>query len=366
MPGTLPVVELECIDGPRRPGCGNRWPSTGAPGRTIRCPRCGKGRRMPKGRPLTAAQAVPRSADDGLTALWASEGPPARWRDCLGVEVGQDCRACGSAMRWTGAHTAVVCPSCEPAKWSISPGARERVEAHAAALDKRANRTAAAVADPTAERARRLEVDRAAIELARLKGAMLRQLAALTADNRLDPESLPIVEWFDHEARAARTEERLEELADLLPGAGIRRRHWWQGSPEALDHDDDDHDDDDQSAPEISARTQLALPPGNSIPVELAGTIISGVYVYRPCRRCREAGRVDINGHDPSATLYADLGAGAPPIDLCDQCYATLRQIVSFDPSHGPVQVIERYAAGAPVPAGMSRRAAGTNSRGGW
>jgi len=245
MAGTLPALTLECS------GCAHRWPTRAHAGSSIRCPECRRVRRVPADRPRTAAQAAatPDTASGHLTALWEAEAPPSRWRDCLGDEAGKDCPACGTPMRWTGAHTAVVCasPEHERAQWSISPGAAGRVEAHAAALDRRANRSSAKVADPTAERAKRLEVDRAAIELAKRKGVMLRQLGALADDDRLDPESLPVIEWFRREAASATTEDRLDDLADLLPESGIRRRHWWQGSPEALyEYDDNPDPDDDQ------------------------------------------------------------------------------------------------------------------------
>jgi len=96
--------------------------------------------------------------------------------------------------------------------------------------------------------------DLAAIGLARRKGIMLAQLAELAADSRLDPRSLPVVEWLAAEVRTAGSPSRLDELAELAadPAAGICRRRWWHGQPAALtaagadDQDDDDQDDDDQ------------------------------------------------------------------------------------------------------------------------
>ncbi len=318
MAGKYPPVRLDCRDGPQRSGCGHSWESPAAPGSTIRCPNCGKGARMPADRPRTAAQARGVGAagdDDGLATAWEAEGPPARWLDCLGPEAGQNCGTCGSPMRWTGAHTAIACPGHDTATWSISPGVRDRSAANAAALDKRANRTAATIADPAAERARRAGTDRAAIELAQRKGIMLRQLAELADDKRLHPDSLPIVEWFEREARAATTDERLDALADLLPESGIRRRHWWQGAPEALDPwddqaddeypeplGDDDQDDDDPDSGPLAQLAQLAAEMG-----------------ARECAYCRDAGRPRI----ASAWLISEPDGALMP--ACPQHYRWAR-----------------------------------------
>jgi hypothetical protein len=247
VPRAYPPFTLECRANATGPGCGNRWTSDAGPRKTVRCPACDKPRGMPASRPATAAAArAADQPDDSLTALWAAEQPPASWRDSLGADAGKGCGQCGRPMRWTGAHTAIICASCQ--QWSISPGVRGRVAAYAAALDQRANRTAARSADPTAERDRRAEVDRAAIELARRKGVILSQLAALRSDTRLHPDSLPVVEWFAAQVRAADRDERLDELADRLAESGIRRRHWWQGAPELEAGDDyDDYDDEDQA-----------------------------------------------------------------------------------------------------------------------
>jgi len=96
----------------------------------------------------------------------------------------------------------------------------------------------AAVAAPYEHGAQRQVVsqrehDLGAISLARRKGMMLAQLDALAADDRLHPESVPVVEWLAGEVRAAGTSGRLDDLAALVadPAAGIRRRHFWQGQP---------------------------------------------------------------------------------------------------------------------------------------
>jgi len=83
---------------------------------------------------------------------------------------------------------------------------------------------------------------------------MLAQLAAMAADDRLHPESVPVVEWLTGEVRAAGTSTRLDELAELAadPAAGIRRRRWWQDQPAAIEADGWDHDDDYQDGGQAS------------------------------------------------------------------------------------------------------------------
>ncbi|HEY1621758.1 MAG TPA: hypothetical protein VGG25_29325 [Streptosporangiaceae bacterium] len=106
------------------------------------------------------------------------------------------------------------------------------------------------------------ERDVAAIALARHKGVLLGQLGELGADDRLHPESLPVVEWFAAEVRAARSGERLSELTALLPGAGIRRRRFWQGKPAAITtgYDDDEPGEYDDGEYDDQADDPAALP----------------------------------------------------------------------------------------------------------
>ena len=113
------------------------------------------------------------------------------------------------------------------------------------------------------------ERDLEALALAGRKGVMLAQLRALADDDRLHPESLPKVEWFAEQVRAAGTDARLDELAELLAVAGIRRRRWWQGQPAAIEapvYDDEDqaggldYDDEDDEDDEYPARAVLATP----------------------------------------------------------------------------------------------------------
>jgi hypothetical protein len=66
-------------------------------------------------------------------------------------------------MRWTGAHTGLLCGSC--GQWEVSPGAGERAAEHRAAIDQTAGRKSARLADPEAARrdAETLAGERAAL-----------------------------------------------------------------------------------------------------------------------------------------------------------------------------------------------------------
>lgn len=120
------------------------------------------------------------------------------------------------------------------------------------------------------------ERDLAALAIARRKGVMLAQLDALAGDDRLAAESRPTVEWFRDEVKAATTDGRLDELAALLPQAGIRRRHWWQGQPAAIPppgwDDEDDAGGEDQAGEDdghpavaAAARPVLAIVPSGEL-----------------------------------------------------------------------------------------------------
>lgn len=198
--------------------------STRVRGNTVRCPSCKTPNYIPKTAPGTAA-VVPLRPGDGA-AVWEPAPVPAVEPD----EVDEDCPDCGTPLVWSAGGTLHYCETCEepvfPAE--LLPDVDEE--------DPRRVPT-------------RAERDLAAIALAQRKGVMLAQLDELATDDRLDPASLPIVEWFREEVKAAGTSGRLDELAALLPEAGIRRRRWWQGRP-ALDPadylDEEDQEDDDE------------------------------------------------------------------------------------------------------------------------
>jgi hypothetical protein len=107
------------------------------------------------------------------------------------------------------------------------------------------------------------ERDLDAIALARRKGVMLAQLGQLATDDRLDPASLPVVEWFRDQVEDAAGDRRLDDLAGLLPEAGIQRRRWWQ-QPAAItgaayDDDDDMYDDGGQACDGLPGRPAAVI-----------------------------------------------------------------------------------------------------------
>jgi hypothetical protein len=107
------------------------------------------------------------------------------------------------------------------------------------------------------------ERDLEALDLAGRKGVMLRQLHSVADDDRLDPISLPKVEWFAEQVKAAASGARLDELAALFAEAGIRQR---QAAPLIAGYADDEdtedgyavYDDDDEDQGDRPAATRAA------------------------------------------------------------------------------------------------------------
>ena len=124
------------------------------------------------------------------------------------------------------------------------------------------------------------ERDTEAIGLAQRKGVMLAQLAGLAADDRLDPVSVPIIEWFREQVKDARGGGRLDELNELLPESGIRRRRWWQGRPAAIEagEDEDDEDEDDEDGTEDEDPASRAAPAG----IDYAAGLAVREWVWKP------------------------------------------------------------------------------------
>lgn len=223
--------------------CGGQFPTRTKPGNTARCTGCGYAQRVPApARPGRADQAT------GPAQGWDPPGGPrAAYRST------DQCPRCSALLLATPRGTVRACsgPACPGL--AAPPGVL--------APYRRGQDVTRTV---TSQRER----DLAAIELARRKGLMLAQLAALAGDPRLDPASVPVIDWFREQVKDASGGTRLGELAALLPEADIRRRKWWQGRPAAIqapapryageDDDDgqdyedqDDEDDEDQDEDEV-------------------------------------------------------------------------------------------------------------------
>lgn len=143
----------------------------------------------------------------------------------------EPCPACGERLMADPRGIWRACWSC---RCPVTPGAIHAVYPQGHQAEARQVRS-------------QREHDLEAIEVARRKGLMLMQLGQLADDKRLHPASLPVVDWFRNQVKDARHNSRLDELAALLPEAGIRRRHFWQSDPAAIEasyYDDDDEDQD--------------------------------------------------------------------------------------------------------------------------
>lgn len=258
-----PVVSLTCgscgMAWDVRPRADGSWPG-GA-----RCPRdrggCGTYRKIPAARSASTTQVRATAA---AAAAWEPPSEPRRPR-----ESADPCPRCGGITHASPRGTVRVCLGC-----------RTRVTPPAVLAPYQRDGTTAARAVKS-QRERDLE----ALSLARRKGLMLGQLAALAADERLDPASLPVVEWFREQVKDAASDGRLDELAALLPEAGIRRRHWWHGQPAAItagypDEDDEDQADELAAAP-LAAPASLAAQPGRAA-VDYAAELAAREWRWEP------------------------------------------------------------------------------------
>jgi hypothetical protein len=197
---------------------------------------------MPAKRP---GHAVQLHSADAAAATWDPPSDPRHAR-----QSADPCPSCGGITHASPRSTVRVCPACQTRATPPGVLAPYQRNGHAAARQVKSQR----------------ERDLEALGLARRKGVMLGQLAALAADDRLDPASLPVVEWFREQVKDAASDGRLDELAALLPEAAIQRRRWWQGQPAAItagyadedDEPDDGEDDDEDQADEHEA--PLATP----------------------------------------------------------------------------------------------------------
>lgn len=166
-------------------------------------------------------------------------------------QLNEACPGCGGPLHTTGRGTLRGCLAC-----------KHRVTPPGVAAPY--GRGGQAVRQVKSQHERDLE----ALELAQRKGVMLGELDAFAADKQLHPGSLPVVEWFAAEVRAAKSGDRLTELAELLPESDIRRRHWWQGEPAAIEAPD--YDGDEQYPGVAASPVSNSKPPLPDYSAELA------------------------------------------------------------------------------------------------
>jgi len=286
-----------------------------------RCPKdrggCGKMRKIPR---QFAQDASPPAG------TW---GPPSQPRAPHQTE--EQCPDCSAPLTASPRGTIRACLKC-----------RKRViPAGVLAPYRRGQDTTRTVAT---QRERDLE----AIALAKRKGVMLAQLGALADHPRFDPASLPVIDWFRDQVKDARADGRLDELAALLPEAGIRRRHWWQGRPAAIEpppYDDEGQDyEDDEDADELeaddgagAAPAMLATPasiaaqqhraqPG---PMTWADALAACGWRISPViGGCQITDHGQLCGAGTAHHVATATGAGGW---VCSQHYAALCQVITQD-----------------------------------
>jgi hypothetical protein len=185
------------------------------------------------------AQAAERGRGSGtaarLEALWAAEAQAAAELFEPG-DSGHDCPA-GHPRRWAGAHTVLVCLECK--QLASSPGAQAREADLGQARAERKARAAAVVP--------RGPTDTDVLALERRKGVMLEQLAEYAESRRLRPGDARVISQIERWVEQAESDDRLDELIDVL-GAEVKRPRWWQPSAAeqvigALEDDEGEYDE---------------------------------------------------------------------------------------------------------------------------
>jgi hypothetical protein len=257
----------------------------------------------------TPAMAKTRAPVTAIRAEPLTWNPPSEPRRVQSTD--EPCPDCGDMLAATARGTWRACLTCRRAVVPTAvaaPYGRGR-----GALERQV----------TTQRERDLD----AIALARRKGVMLGQLSQLATDDRLHSESVPVVEWFAGEVKAAKSGGRLDELGQLLPESGIRRRHWWQGEPAALpvgydDLDDDDELDDDDGEPAVSP-PQLTIAPASGP----GGLTWAGALAAQGWRLSPIVGGCQIIGHGGlcGQTTTQRIAGGW----VCPQCYAALCAVIT-------------------------------------
>ena len=302
---TAAAARLTC------PACGTEWEVAARPDGAMpaaaRCPKsrggCGKVRKVP-----AAARPAPPAGD------W---DPPSDPRTGYWLDTGR-CGDCGGRVRVSPRGTAMWCSGCED---HITPPAVQAPYQRSGGNVR--------VVRSQAER------DREAIELARNKGLMLDQLAALAADDRVAPESGPVIDWFVTEVKNAASQARLGELVDALKTAGIKRRHWWQGRPAALDppaydndqDDDEDYEDDEDDEPG----------PGGAGPMTWAGAVAACGWSLSPAAGgCQIIDHGQVCGAGTAQYIATVAGPGGW---VCTRHYAALSEAITE----------QNYRAGLPA-----------------
>jgi len=226
------------------PACSRTWTVTrradGTYPATARCAMgrggCGRtGIKVPRG------TSPPRSVALSPAAAAAPWEPPSEPRGF--ARTGGTCPDCHAPVMTEPRGTTLWCSGCKSA---VTP------PAVLAPYQRGAQVTRAA----KSQRERDLE----ALALARRKGAMGAQLAALADDERLTPDSAAVVAWFAEQVKAAASGARLDELVELFADAGIRRRRFWQGKPAALTAGYDEDQADEPAPPRPALAAVPAVP----------------------------------------------------------------------------------------------------------
>lgn len=295
---------------------------------------------------LPAADRPAGDQADDLESRWAAEEPPGSWREMLAEASGgepcgnEDCPCDDPPVRYTGAHTAEVCPACGPVWcWSESPRAQDRAGDHAEAEQRKAVRTGQASAMvPQAE------LDERDRELRRRKNQLLRIIRAALGDDRLADESRDDLEWFEEQLGRASTAERVVQLEEQLASVQIRRRGWSRSVLELDDYDvvGEDQADEDGAAGELPGPERrvfvdpFALAARAEIPAPVSPAA-TGVL----CELCLAGGR---QGPAAARVRSPNMPGMVPERDVCLEHYRFYAAVIE-PTTYGVLEVVKQYAS---------------------
>lgn len=292
--------------------------------------------------PPRAAQAAAPPRETHQTGPAVSQ-VPASWLDSLGPVVtgphlcdseDYDCDAsvCGRPpMRYTGDHTAIVCPKCGPSCWTISPGAAGRARDYDTAQDQAARRERkASVRVPQAM------LDAQGREVQRWRDQLLARVLHILDDPRITVDTRSDYTWFRDRltgpAAAPLSLDRLAELSGEMDDCPVRRG-WWRRALDAVDYDDLDEEGGDIVDAELvdePEHPQLA-PPASRPALEAAPP--------PGCQRC---------SLPAVARISTSVPRMIPEQDVCRRCFDDYAGVIDHQ-TFGNLHVLRQYGNAAGV-----------------
>jgi hypothetical protein len=242
---------------------------------------------------------------------------------------------CGDPpVRYSGAHTATICPDCDAECWDLSGSAYERGRK----LEQDAARKAAREGTASPQLPQR-ELDRQARELRQRRSLVLAVVGKVLADAHLTGQCRSDWEWFAEQIPGA-SAERLAELEQQIREQPVDRGGWFRrsfgrGDEYLLWVAEDGPDDEDQADNEDQDAEVIQLPgAGDRLALEQAPRITGNVL----CEPCVAQGSQSL----AVARIRTSVPTMIPEQDACPDHfreYAALIQRQTF----GELLIVKHY-----------------------